>query len=89
MILKIPVFIPKIKRTNPEYEVQIVTWSYFFPNPVIQLLTVVRDLCYVNSHVNSARNTRESLEICGNGPKNRPGSPPISFGLSRRLDYTL
>lgn len=27
---QIPVFIPKIKRTNPENEVQIIMWSFFF-----------------------------------------------------------
>lgn len=32
--LQMPVFIPKIKRINPEYDVQIVTGS-FFSNPVL------------------------------------------------------
>lgn len=27
--LQIPVFIPKIKRMNPEYDVQIVTGNFF------------------------------------------------------------
>lgn len=28
--LQIPVFIPKIKRMNPEYDIQIVTGTFFF-----------------------------------------------------------
>lgn len=46
---------------------------------VIRLPKVVWQLCYIHSHMNSARNTRKCIAVCGDGPKNEPGRPQVSL----------